>query len=195
VQELAKKNDSAEVVGVVGSEGDELVAHGHDANGDVGTRWASDGMVKACVVLCRRCCMRGFVEKAVAETVPGFGAGRRREAARRFFGIGSFSTVDPVESEALPEGEVPELAVDGVWRAGDLAMGEVFGKAFEDVCGGGGVAFGDQCLGKFVHDASVCAVIIIVANAEGVCGDWCAERFGRIGRSADARVVAGRIGG
>ena len=33
VQELTKQDDAAEMIGVVGGEGDELIAHGHDAGG------------------------------------------------------------------------------------------------------------------------------------------------------------------
>ena len=36
LEELAKKDDAAEVVGVVGGERDELVAHGHDSCGSAG---------------------------------------------------------------------------------------------------------------------------------------------------------------
>ena len=47
LEELAEKDDAAEMVGVVGGERDELVAHGHDAGGCAGAGWAADGMVEA----------------------------------------------------------------------------------------------------------------------------------------------------
>jgi hypothetical protein len=47
----------------------------------------------------------------------------------------------------LPEGEVPELGVDGVGDVGEFAVGEVVGEALEDVGGWGGIAFGDEGLG------------------------------------------------
>jgi hypothetical protein len=45
LEELAKKDDAAEVVGVVGGERDELVAYRHDAGGSARGGWAADGMV------------------------------------------------------------------------------------------------------------------------------------------------------
>jgi hypothetical protein len=73
LQKLAKEDDAAEVVGVVGGERDELVADGHDADGGAGTRRAADGMVEACDVLCGSGGMFGSVEEAVAELLPWFG--------------------------------------------------------------------------------------------------------------------------
>ena len=68
--ELAKKDDAAEVVGVVGGERDELVAHGHDAGGSAGTGWAADGMVEASGVLSGSGGLLGSVEEALAELFP-----------------------------------------------------------------------------------------------------------------------------
>jgi hypothetical protein len=58
-----------------------------------------------------------------------------REAVGGLVGVGSFYAGDPVEGDLLPEGEVPELGVDGVGDVGELAVGEVVGQALEDVGG------------------------------------------------------------
>jgi hypothetical protein len=58
------------VVGVVGGERDELVAHGHAAGGNAGTGWAADGIVKAGGVLCGGGGLLGALEEAVAELLP-----------------------------------------------------------------------------------------------------------------------------
>jgi len=61
------------VVGVVGGERDELVAHGHDAGGSAGSGWAADGMVEmegVRVVLGGSGGLLGSVEEALAELFP-----------------------------------------------------------------------------------------------------------------------------
>ena len=70
LKELAKQDDAAEVVGVVGGERDELVAHGHDAGWSAGTGWAADEMVEARGVLGGCGGLFGSVEEAVAELFP-----------------------------------------------------------------------------------------------------------------------------
>ena len=70
MQKLAKEDDAAEVVGVVGGERDELVVHGHDAGGSTATRRAADGMVEAGGVLCGRGGLVGAVEEAMAQLYP-----------------------------------------------------------------------------------------------------------------------------
>ena len=69
------------------------------------------------------------------------------ESVGGFVGVGGFDADDPVEGDLLPEGEVPELGVDGVGDVGDFALDELVGEAFEDVGGWSGVAFGDESLG------------------------------------------------
>jgi len=69
------------------------------------------------------------------------------EAVRGLVRVGGFDAGDPVEGDLLPEGEVPELGVDGVGDVGEFAVDEIVGEALEDVRGWGGVAFGDECLG------------------------------------------------
>src|ERR1700722_15386500 len=70
LKELAKNDEAAEVIGVVGGEAEELVAHGHDAGGSAGAGWAANGMVEASGVL-RGCgCLLGAVEEAAAELFP-----------------------------------------------------------------------------------------------------------------------------
>jgi hypothetical protein len=151
LKELAKKDDAAEVVGVVGGERDELVVHGHDAGGRAGTGGAADGMVESEGVLCGSGGMFGSVEEAVAELFPwflrGFGRGLLGEAVGGPGGVGGLDAGDPVEGDPLPEGDVPELGVDGVGDVGEFVVDEVVGEALEDVGGCGGVAFGDEGLG------------------------------------------------
>jgi hypothetical protein len=72
LEELAEKDDAAEVVGVVGGEREELVAHGHDAGGSARTGGAADGMVEAEGVLSGCGGLLGSVEEAVAELFPRF---------------------------------------------------------------------------------------------------------------------------
>jgi hypothetical protein len=69
------------------------------------------------------------------------------EAVGGLVGVGGFDGGDPVEGDLLPEGEVPELGVDGVGDGGELVVNEIVGQALEDVGGWGGVAFGDEGLG------------------------------------------------
>ena len=69
---MAKKNDAAEVVGVVSGERDELVAHGHDAGGSAEAGRAADGMIEALGVLGGCGGLFGSVEEAMAELFPGF---------------------------------------------------------------------------------------------------------------------------
>jgi hypothetical protein len=147
LEELAEKDDAAEVVGVVGGEGDELVAHRHDAGGNAGTRWAADGVVEAEGVLGGCGGLFGSVEEALAESLPWFCVRVLGEAVGGPVGVGSFYSGDPVEGDLLPECEVPELGVDGVGDVGGIVVDEVVGEALEDVRGWGGVAFGDEGLG------------------------------------------------
>src|SRR6266550_7184036 len=72
LKELAKKDDAAEVIGVVGGERDELVAHGHDAGGSAGPGWTADGMIEALGVLGGSGGLLGSVKEAVAELLPWF---------------------------------------------------------------------------------------------------------------------------
>ena len=144
---MAEEDDAAEVVGVVGGERDELVANGHGACGGVGARRAADGVVEVGCVLSCCCGLLGSAEEALAELGPGFGDGLGGEAVGGLAGVGGFDAGDPVEGDLLPEGHVPEFSVDGVGAVGELAVGEVVGEAFEDVGGGGGIAFGDEGLG------------------------------------------------
>jgi hypothetical protein len=89
----------------------------------------------------------GSAEETLADLFPGFGVGFCGEAVGGFVGVVRFDAGDPVESDLLPEGEVPELGVDGVGDIEDFAVSEFVGEAFEDVRGRGGVAFGDEGLG------------------------------------------------
>ena len=72
MKELAKNDDAAEVVGVVGGEADELVAHGHGAGGNAGAGWALDGMVEAGGVLRGSGGLFSAVKEALAELFPRF---------------------------------------------------------------------------------------------------------------------------
>jgi hypothetical protein len=100
LEELAKKDDAAEVVGVVGGERDELVAHGHDADGSAGAGWAADRMVETAGVLGGSGGLFGSEEKTSAELFPyffvRFGRGFLGEAVGGFVGVGGFDTGDPV---------------------------------------------------------------------------------------------------
>ncbi len=49
--------------------------------------------------------------------------------------MGNLDAGDPVEGDPLPEGDVPEFAVDRVGNAGERAVDEIVGEAFEDVGG------------------------------------------------------------
>ena len=75
MKELPKKNDAAEMVGVVGGKADELVAHGHDAGGCSGAGWTTDGLVEAGALLrgCR--CQLSTMEEALTKLFPRFGVG------------------------------------------------------------------------------------------------------------------------
>jgi hypothetical protein len=104
-------------------------------------------MVEARGVLCGCGGLLGSVEEAVAELFPWFCVRILREAVGGLVGVGGFNAGDPVEGDLLPEGEVPELGVDGVGDVGEFAVGEIVGEALEDVGGWGGVAFVDEGLG------------------------------------------------
>lgn len=55
--------------------------------------------------------------------------------------------VDPIERDLLPEGDVPEFAVDGVRRCRDSLMRQIVTDAFENVGGRrGGTVSGDGAL-------------------------------------------------
>jgi PEP-CTERM motif-containing protein len=139
LKKLAKKNNAAQMIGVVRGERDELIAHGHGAGGSVGAGWASDEMVEAGGVLGGGGGLLGAVEEAVAELFPRLfprlGVGFLGEAVGGIIGVWSFFAGDPLEGGLLPEGEMPELFVDGVGDGGEFAMGEVLGEALEDVGG------------------------------------------------------------
>ena len=72
LEELAEKDDAAEMIGVVGGERDELVAHGHDAGGSAGPGWTADGMIEALGILGGCGGLFGSVEEALAELFPWF---------------------------------------------------------------------------------------------------------------------------
>jgi hypothetical protein len=127
LKELAEKDDAAEVVGVVGGEGDELVLHGHDAGGSSGAGWTADGVVEVAGVLGGCGGLFGSLEEAPAEVLPWFFGWILGEAVGVVAGVGGFDAGDPVEGDLLPEGEVPELGVDGVGDVGEFAVDEVVG--------------------------------------------------------------------
>ena len=145
------------MIGVVSCERDELIAHGHDANGIARARGAADGLVETSGFACGGAGLFACSEEAGAEVVEGFG-GVGGESVGGCGGIGGFGAGDPVECHLLPEGEVPELFVDGVRNVGELAVDEVVGEAFEDVSGWCGGTVTEDGLFEFGHEAPVCCV-------------------------------------
>ncbi len=135
---MAEEDDAAEVVGVVGGEADELLFDGHGAGGFAGAAGALDAVLEVGGDLGEAGGVGDEDVETVAEPGPGFGVGLLGggEAFVGFCRVGRGLAVAPVEREAEPEGDVPELGVDGVGRAGDEAVGELGGEAFEDVRGG-----------------------------------------------------------
>jgi hypothetical protein len=107
------------MVGVVGRERDELVTHGHDADWSAGPGWAAYRLVEAERVLGGGGSSTfGTVEETATQLVPGLGGRIWGKAVGGFVGIGSFDAGDPIESHLLPEGDVPEFAVDCVGDVG-----------------------------------------------------------------------------
>jgi hypothetical protein len=47
---LAKQDDAAEVIGIVGRQALQLFADGHDADGIAWPRWAADGLFESLLV-------------------------------------------------------------------------------------------------------------------------------------------------
>jgi len=148
VQELAEKDDAAEVVGVVGGEAFQLFADGHGFWPWLGwVGWAVDRRFEACGVVGEGC--GGFCsgEEAALEGTPGF-VGAGRETVCGAFGPGCGMALNPVEREVLPEGHVPDFFIDRV-RDGRGWFGVRGGvwDGFEDVFGWSGGAVADDGAG------------------------------------------------
>ena len=156
--ELAKEHDASEVIGVVGAEALKLLANGHNARGLRRRAGAADGLIEARGL---GGCISGLAvayEEAGAKIGPGLARSflRRWEAERSVRGAGRLDALDPVEGNLLPEGDMPELGVDSVGRAGRSPVGELIADAFEDVGGRREGAVGDE--GAFEFVARLCGV-------------------------------------
>ena len=152
MKKLAQKNNAAQVVGVVCGEGDELIAHWHDANGIARARGAADKLVETSGVASGGAGLFSCLEETSAEVVERFG-GVGGEAIAGLGRVRGFHAGDPVERHLLPESEMPEFLVDGVGYVRKLAMDEVVSEAFEDVGGGSGGAVAKDGLFEFGHVA------------------------------------------
>ena len=148
----------------------KLFADGHDSCGLTGGRWAANRMFKARGI--RRCvaCLPIAEEESCTEVRPGF-AGNfslRREAQgclRRAWG---FNAADPVESDLLPECNVPKLGVNGVWRSRSLRVRKFVTQAFEDVRRRSKGTVGNQRAFQFVAGLSCAGHVAMVAEAKGL---------------------------
>lgn len=150
---MAEEDDAAEVVGVVGGEADELLFDGHGAGGQAGAAGALDVLLYAGLGVGDDGGLTDELEEAVAEVGPGFGGGLffTGEADGWVRGVWGGYGVAPVERDAEPEGDVPELLVDGVGRAGDEAVSECFRQGFKDVRRGGMGAAAGESFFEFFH--------------------------------------------
>ena len=137
-EDLAEEDDAAEVVGIVGGEADELLFDGHGAGGFAGAAGTLDSMLKVGGDLGEAGGVGDEDLESVAERGPGFGLGLlgSREAFAGGGGVGRGLAVAPVEGEAEPEGDVPELGVDGMGCAGDEAGASLEGRPSR-MCEGG----------------------------------------------------------
>src|SRR6185437_13436991 len=140
----------------VGAEAFQLIADRHDAHGLAGARGASHHFVDPLGGSRGFCGLGCAAEEPLAELCPGFalhvfdggkavggGAGKR-----------GLDSGDPVERNLLPEVDVPQLLVDGVRRAGGLAVDQFLRQSLEDVRWRGGVAFAHQDLFELIHVTS-----------------------------------------
>jgi hypothetical protein len=82
---------------------------------------------------------------------PALRGGFRGKAIRGLCGEWRLDPSNPVEADLLPEGEVPELFVNGVGNVRDNMVNEFLVEAFDDVGGGRGCAAARECLREFVH--------------------------------------------
>jgi hypothetical protein len=187
VVELAEEDDASEVVGVVGGEAFELFADGHGSVGMAGRGWAEDGAVETGFVGCGGAGLLVVAEEALAELLPAF-AGEvllSWEAEGRVLGAGSLDAGDPVEGDLLPEGDMPELGVDGVGRAGSFLVGEIGTEAFEDVGGR---------RGGTVTDEGALKLITRLLRFDGHGVDGRGGRTGRPGSRASRQSSTTKIG-
>ena len=143
------------MVVIVGAEAFELFTNGHDADGLAGAGGTANGDIESRGMGSGGGGLLGALEKTDAELVPGFalrivhgresvmGAGRER----------GLDAGDPVEGNLLPEGDVPELLINGVGGAHGFFVGKFRGKSFEDAGRRRGGAVPDQDLFEFGHGA------------------------------------------
>lgn len=75
------------------------------------------------------------MKEALAELRPWFAGdvGIRRKPQKGAFRARRFDAADPIERDLLPEGNMPKLRVDSVWRPERLFMRKPLAKTFEDV--------------------------------------------------------------
>jgi hypothetical protein len=152
-EQLAEQDDAAQVVGVVGGEADELLLHCHGAGGFAGAARALYVLLHAGLGMGDDGGLADELEKAVAEVSPGFGGGLVfvGEADVWVRGVGGGHGVAPIERDAKPEGDVPELLIDGVGSAGDEAVSECFRQGFKDVRRRRVGAAARESFLKFIH--------------------------------------------
>ncbi len=133
--DLAEKDDAPEVIVIVGGEVFKLLADGHDAHGLARARGAAHWIIELRGIGGGCGGLLGAFEKPHAKLVPGLALRVEDgwESVTWVEGKRRLDPSDPVKRDLLPEGDVPELFVDGVWRAGGYLVLERRRQRFKNV--------------------------------------------------------------